>query len=102
MNGRTIHSNQTYGTPCTQYEEINRKKMAMHWETNDRMWQERSMLVHWEGCEASMKRLQISRRHWVAKHTEGMCGVGKWLVILQERETEDCPTCSEFEHAQHV
>jgi hypothetical protein len=31
-----------------------------------------------------------------------MCGVGKWLVIWQERKTEDCPRCSEFEDAHHV
>jgi hypothetical protein len=32
-----------------------------------------------------------------------MCGVGKWLVIWQEeRKTEDCPRCSEFEDARHV
>jgi hypothetical protein len=49
-----------------------------------------------------MNRLKIAcRRSWIAKHTEGMCGVGKWLVIWQERETEDCPRCSEFEDARH-
>jgi hypothetical protein len=32
-----------------------------------------------------------------------MCGVGKWLVIVwQERETVNCPRCSEFEDARHV
>ena len=49
-----------------------------------------------------MKRLKIARRHWIAKHTEGVCGVGKWLVTWQEREKEDCPRCSEFEDARHV
>jgi hypothetical protein len=75
--------------------------MAIHWDEKDRMGQDRSMRVNWEACEAAMKRLKIARRHWIAKHTKGMCGVGKWLVTWQERETEDCPRCSEFKDARH-
>mgnify|MGYP003519673277 CR=1 FL=1 len=98
IDGRKIHSNLW----DSLYEEIYRIKMATHWEKHDRLDRERSMLVNWEACAVAMKRLKISRRHWIAKHSEGMCGVGKWLVIWQERETEDCPRCSEFEDARHV
>jgi hypothetical protein len=60
------------------------------------------MRVNWEACEAAMKRRKIARRHWIAKHTKGMCGVGKWLVTCNERENADCPRCSAPEDARHV
>jgi hypothetical protein len=77
INGRKLHSNLRN----TLYEEIYWNKMAKHWEKRDRMGQEQSMRVNWEDCEAAMKRLKIAHRHWIRKHTKGMCGVGKWLVI---------------------
>jgi hypothetical protein len=49
-----------------------------------------------------MRRLKISRRNWVVKHTEGMCGVGKWLFIWEDSETDACPLCAAPEDARHV
>jgi len=98
INGRKIHSR----LQDSLYEEIYREKMSLHWEKKDQTSQECSMSINWEACAAAMKRLKISRRHWIAKHTEGMCGVGKWLVIWKEQEVADCPCCSEFEDAPHV
>ena len=33
---------------------------------------------------------------------EGMCGVGKWLLKWQDRDTNECPRCSAPEDACHV
>ena len=98
INGRKVNS----ALRTTLYDEIYRKKMALHWEKRDRMSQASSQVVNWDACAAAMKRLKISRRHWVAKHTEGMCGVGKWLVIWKEQESDACPRCSASEDARHV
>jgi hypothetical protein len=98
INGQKIHSY----LQSSLYEEIYRSKMSLHWERKQRMTTERSILVNWPACASAMQRLKISRRHWIAKHSEGMCGVGKWLVIWKEREHPDCPRCSAFEDAQHV
>jgi hypothetical protein len=68
IKGRKLHSNLRN----TLYEEIYREKMAVHWDEKDRMGHDRSMRVNWEACEAAIKRLKIARRHWIAKHTEGM------------------------------
>jgi hypothetical protein len=84
------------------YEKIYREKMAVHWDKKDRMGDDRSMGVNWEACEAAMQQLKISRGHWIAKHTEGMCGVGKWLVTWNERKNADCPRCSAPKDARHV
>jgi hypothetical protein len=67
------------------------------------MGHKHSMMINWEACETTMKHLKISHRYWIAKHTVGMCGVGKWLVLLQERENDEyCPQCLVFEDACHV
>jgi hypothetical protein len=31
-----------------------------------------------------------------------MCGVGKWLLIWKDRDTDACPLCSAPEDARHV
>jgi hypothetical protein len=66
ISGRKIHSNLRESL----YEEIYRHKIARHWEKNQRMAREHSMIVNWEACGDAMRRLKISRRHWIAKHTE--------------------------------
>jgi hypothetical protein len=33
---------------------------------------------------------------------EGMCGVGKWLLKWQDRDTDECPHCSAPEDARHM
>lgn len=60
------------------------------------------MQINWDACEMAMRRLKISRRHWIVKHSEGMCGVGKWLLIWKDRDTDACPLCSAPEDARHV
>jgi hypothetical protein len=49
IDSRKIHSN----LQNTLYKEIYWNKMAMHWEENNRMGQDRSMWVNWEACEAA-------------------------------------------------
>jgi hypothetical protein len=31
-----------------------------------------------------------------------MCGVGKWLLIWKDRDTDVCPLCSALEDARHI
>jgi hypothetical protein len=99
LNGRKVHSSLTKSI----YEEIYRNKLAIHWEKHERFTQEQCRRINWDACEQAMRRLKITRRHWVSKHTEGMCGVGKWLMKWKERDTDACPRCnSPAEDARHV
>jgi hypothetical protein len=41
------------------YEEIYCKKMAQHWEQQQHMSQEQSILVNWDACDQAMKWLKI-------------------------------------------
>jgi hypothetical protein len=78
------------------------KKLSIHWHKHDQMTPDQFRLINWEACEQAMPCLKISRRHWVAKHTEGMCGVNKWLFKWKDRDTDECPRCSLPEDARHV
>jgi hypothetical protein len=60
------------------------------------------MWINWDACAGAMRRLKISRCNWIVKHTEGMCGVGKWLLIWKDSDTDACPLCSDLEDARHV
>jgi hypothetical protein len=49
-----------------------------------------------------MNGLERPRQHYVAKHTMGMCGVGKWMKRWKERDTDGCPRCGTSEDATHA
>jgi hypothetical protein len=87
INGMQIHS----ALRTTMYEEIYCKKMAQHWEQQEHMSQEQSILVNWDDCDQAMKWLKIHHQHWVAKHSEGMCGVGWWMLKWKEHDMDQCP-----------
>jgi len=58
--------------------------------------------VNWVACEKAMKDLRIGRRHWVAKHVSGHCGVGTCMLKWKKQENDACPRCGEQEDARHV
>jgi hypothetical protein len=41
---------------------------------------------------AAMAKVAISRRHWVTKHSSGVCGV-KMMLLWKKRATALCPRC---------
>jgi hypothetical protein len=77
----SINSRQVYSAlRSTIYEEIYRKKMSCHWKRQERMSQENSIRVNWDACAIAKQWLKIPRHHWVSKHSEGMCGVGRLML----------------------
>ncbi len=58
--------------------------------------------MHWEVIEHTMKASPLARRTLVTKHATGMCGVGKFMKIWGERDTDACPRCGAPENAAHV
>jgi hypothetical protein len=98
-----IRGHKIYSSLRTSlYEAIYQQKMATHWEKKNRFSRDLCMQINWEACESAMQRLKFSRRTWIVKHTEGMCGVGKWLLIWKDKDTDECPLCSAPEDARHV
>jgi hypothetical protein len=98
IQGRKIHSSLR----TSLYKAIYQQKMASHWEKKDRFTKEHCMRINWDACEGAMQRLKLPQRDWIVKHTEGVCGVGKWLLIWKDRDTDACPLCSAPEDARHI
>jgi hypothetical protein len=59
----SIRGRQVTSALCaTMYKEIYQEKMGVHWEKQECMNQEHSILVNWEACASTaMKCLKISR-----------------------------------------
>ena len=58
--------------------------------------------IDWEALCKAMTALRLTRRHWIAKHAAGICGVGKVLKRWKWQDHSTCPRCSAIEDAAHV
>ena len=58
--------------------------------------------IDWDALHSAMQSLRLSRRHWIAKHAAGICGVGKVLKRWKWQTHDKCPRCSQPEDAVHV
>jgi hypothetical protein len=83
-------------------EYIHGREALTWWDKKGRFKTSTSANVDWEACAQAMRNATITRRHWIAKHAAGWCGVGKMMKLWQEWDTSDCPRCGAFEDAQHV
>ena len=59
-------------------------------------------LTDWDALHSAMESLRLTRRHWIAKHAAGICGVGKVLKRWKWQRHDQCPRCSQPEDAVHV
>ncbi len=58
--------------------------------------------VNWDAISSTMKSTELTKRIFITKHTVGMCGVGKFMKIWKQRDSEICPRCDEPEDATHI
>jgi hypothetical protein len=49
-----------------------------------------------------MRSTTLPKRLFISKQTVGMCGVGKYMKLWKQRDTDKCPRCNEPEDAAHV
>ncbi len=59
-------------------------------------------LVNWDAVDQAMKESPRQRKVFVAKHSVGMFGVGIFIKIWKERDSDACPRCGTFEDARHM
>jgi len=83
-------------------EYIHGSEMFRRWKRKGRMTEDFSRKVNWTACETAMRSLKFERRHWVAKHVSGHCGVWTCMKKWKKQDTDKCPRCSEQEDARHV
>jgi hypothetical protein len=71
--------------------------------SKNRFGQATSADVDWEACGQAMASSSLTTRHWIVKHTSGMCGTGKMMKLWKQRSSSKCPRCeAPVEDAAHV
>jgi hypothetical protein len=50
----------------------------------------------------AMKAAPLARRIFITKHATGMCGVGKFMKLWEERDKDACQRCDAPESAPHI
>jgi hypothetical protein len=74
-----------------------------YWISKARGDDESLNLVNWETVDQAMKESPRQLRGFIAKHSVGMCGMGKFTKLWwKERESDACPRCASFKDAPHV
>ena len=59
--------------------------------------------IDWEATEKAMNTSSRYKRHFIAKHATGHCGVGKMMKLWGFRAKDNCPRCKKTnETALHV
>jgi hypothetical protein len=74
-----------------------------YWDSKNRFGQATSADVDWEACGQAMASISLTTRHWIVKHTSGMCGTGKMMKLWKKRSSLKYPLCeAPVEDAAHV
>ena len=85
------------------YDHIHIPKAQKFWVEKKRFTREQIAAIAWDPCGVALRKSSRSRRKWLTKQVVGVCGVGKWLVRWNQRDTAQCPRCDEpYEDAKHV
>lgn len=58
--------------------------------------------IYWEALKKAMKAVPLAKRTFITKHATGMCGVGKFMKLWRERDTDACPQYGAPENASHI
>ena len=72
------------------------------WSTKQQSQASSFHQIDWDALQKAMTSLKLTRRHWIAKHAAGICGVGTVLQRWKWQDHATCPRCSETEDAAHV
>lgn len=73
-----------------------------YWMSRDRISSHQFELIDWEAVHRCMNSLPFGLQKWTAKHTVGMCGVGKFRQRWGLDSTNQCPRCGLPEDHLHV
>jgi hypothetical protein len=80
-----------HGPPCQEY-----------WATKNNFGAATRHVVDWFATNLAMRAAPIHCRHWISKHSTGICGTSKMMKRWGKRLTDTCPRCPEVEDVSHV
>ena len=72
-----------------------------HWADKGRLTPSNREQVDWKALGRAMHSLPPNLQRWTAKHTVGMCGVGKFRALWRKGTNGACPCCSECKLEDH-
>jgi hypothetical protein len=87
--------------PCRNLRDqitdfIQGTKAKEHWDSRNRFGQATSADVDWEACGQAMASASLTTRHWIVKHTSGICGTETLEVTVElEIPVYFCLSCPE-------
>ena len=86
----------------TIYEIVHSEEARSYWAKKDKTETHCLDFVNWEAIGAAMKNTPLPKKLFISKQTVGMCGVGKYMKLWKQRDSDKCPRCNEPEDASHV
>jgi hypothetical protein len=84
------------------YEIFHSKQIEEYWIKKRKFPRHMAADIHWEAMKRALTSVPLARRLFITKHATGMCGVGKFMRLWGERDTDSCPRCGAPENASHV
>jgi hypothetical protein len=83
-------------------ESISEHTMKYYWNKKGKISLSQFHNVGWTAIDKAMNSIPTGRKHWLAKHASGICGVNYIRQKWRERDNPDCPRCGLPETAKHV
>jgi hypothetical protein len=84
------------------YSHIHNPILDEYWHSRDRYQPATQDNWDWQALADAMKKITITRRHWLTKHTSGWCSVGVMAKRWKLRASGACPRCTSVETTRHV
>jgi hypothetical protein len=86
----------------TLYGIVHSEEARSYWEDKEKIAEASLDYVNWDAIGSAMKSTKLPKRLFISKQTVGMCGVGKFMKMWKQQDTDKCPRCEASEDAAHV
>jgi hypothetical protein len=84
------------------YEHWSLDPMRKFWCAKKNWSEETFYSIAWDAIQAAGTHLSTQRRHWICKHTIGVCGTNSVLKRWKQRDDDTCTRCGQVETPTHV
>jgi hypothetical protein len=84
------------------YQRVHGSEVELHWKEKKELDMKQLKEVNWEAISKARKKGTLTRQIFIAKHVTGMCGVGEFMKLLKERDSDECPRCRLQEDTRYV
>lgn len=97
-----VPEKKNVGIQNTVYDIVHSDIAWSYWEQKEKLPTGTLDLIHWEAIQQALKEVPCTRKHFIIKHTMGMCGVGKFMRLWGKQDTYTCLQCGKAKDATHV